>query len=53
MGTVMAGPRMLYRGLLALLAAVAVAGCTASPASSPAAPGHGRPATPAALTGLP
>jgi len=52
MGTVMASRRMLYRGLLGLLAAVAVAGCTASPASSPAAPGHGRSASPSALTAV-
>jgi hypothetical protein len=50
MGTVMASRRMLYRGLLGLGAAVVIAGCTASPASSPAAPGHGRSASPSALT---
>ena len=52
MGTVMASRRTLYLALLGLLAAVVVAGCTASPASSPAAPGHGRPASPSALTAV-
>ena len=52
MGTVMASRRMLYLGLLGLLAAVVVAGCTASPASGPAAPGHGRPASPSSLTAV-
>jgi hypothetical protein len=52
MGTVTASRRMLCRGLLGLLAAVAVAGCTASPASGPAAPGHGRSTSPSALTAV-
>ena len=50
MGAVMAIRRMLCRGLLGVLAAVAVAGCTAGSASSPAAPGHGRSASASALT---
>jgi len=37
-------------GWLGLLAAVAVAGCTASSTSGPAAPGHSRSASPAATT---
>jgi hypothetical protein len=49
MGTVMARRKMLYRGLLGLLAAVTVAGCTASPAPGPAGTGHGRPTSPSAL----
>jgi hypothetical protein len=52
MGAVMASRTMLYRGLLGLLAAVAVAGCTAGPASGPAPPGHGRSASPTALTAV-
>ena len=41
-------------GWLGLLAgAVAVAGCTASSTSGPAAPGHGRSASPAATARLP
>jgi hypothetical protein len=52
MGAVMASRRTLYRRLLGLGAAVVVAGCTASPASSPAAPGHGRSASPSALTAV-
>ncbi len=40
-------------GWLGLLATVAVAGCTATSASSPAAPGHGRSASPAAATEVP
>jgi hypothetical protein len=39
-------------GWLSLLAAVAAAGCTATPASSPAAPGHSRTASPAAVTAV-
>jgi hypothetical protein len=43
---IMVSWRML--GWLGLLATVAVAGCTATSTSSPAAPGHGRSASPAA-----
>jgi hypothetical protein len=46
----MASRRMA--GWLGLLAAVAVAGCTASPAPGPAVPGHGRAASPAARTAV-
>jgi hypothetical protein len=46
MRTIMASRRML--GWLGLLATLAVAGCTTSPASGPAAPDHGRSANPAA-----
>jgi hypothetical protein len=46
MRTIMASRQVL--GWLGLLAAVAVAGCTASSTSGPAAPGHGRSASPAA-----
>jgi hypothetical protein len=50
MRTIMASRRML--GGLGLLAAVAVAGCAASPAPGPAVPGHGRSAGPAAGTAV-
>jgi len=50
MRTIMASRRML--GWLGLLAAVPVAGCTASPAPGPAVPGHGRSASPAASTAV-
>ena len=52
MGTAMASRRMLCRGLLGLGAAVVTGDCAASPASSPAAPGHGRSASPSALTAV-
>jgi hypothetical protein len=44
--------RLRVLGWLGLLATVAVAGCTATSTSSPAAPGHGRPASPAAATAI-
>ena len=50
MRTIMVSRRML--GWLGLLATVAVAGCTAGPATGPAAPGHARSASPAATTGV-
>jgi hypothetical protein len=50
MRTIMASRRRL--GWLGLLAAVAVAGCTASSAPGPAVPGHGRSANPAASTAV-
>jgi hypothetical protein len=40
-------------GWLGLLATVAVAGCTATSTSSPAAPGHGRSASPATAAAVP
>jgi hypothetical protein len=51
MRTITVRPRML--GWLGLLATVAMAGCTATSTSSPAAPGHGRSASPAAATAVP
>ena len=45
--------RLRVPGWLGLLATVAVAGCTATSTSSPAAPGHGRSASPAAATAVP
>lgn len=51
MRTVMVSRRIL--GWPGLLAIVAVAGCTATSTSSPAAPGHGQSASPAATTALP
>jgi hypothetical protein len=48
--TTMVRPRVL--GWLGLLATVAVAGCTATSTSSPAAPGHSRSASPAAATAV-
>jgi hypothetical protein len=44
--------RLRVLGWLGLLATVAVAGCTATSTSSPAAPGHGRSASPAATTAV-
>lgn len=51
MRTIMVSWQML--GLLGLLAAVTVAGCTATSTSSPAAPGHGRSASLAAIAAVP
>jgi hypothetical protein len=45
--------RLRMLGWLGLLAAVAVAGCTASSAPGPAVPGHGRSASPAESTASP
>ena len=50
MRTITVSQRVL--GWLGLLATVAVAGCTATSASSPAAPGHGRSASPTASTAV-
>jgi hypothetical protein len=50
MRTIMVSRRTLAS--LGLLAAVGVAGCTASSTSGPAASGHGRSATPAATTAV-
>jgi hypothetical protein len=50
MRVIMASRRML--GWLGLLAAVAVAGCTAGSAPGPAVPGHGRSASPAESTAV-
>jgi hypothetical protein len=44
--------RLRVPGWLGLLAAVAVAGCTATSTSGPAAPGHSQPASPAAATAV-
>jgi len=48
--TIMVSRQVL--GWLGLLATVAVAGCTATSTSSPAAPGYGRSASPAAATAV-
>ena len=45
--------RLRVLGWLGLLATVAVAGCTATSTSSPAAPGHGRSASPATAAAVP
>src|SRR5580658_880144 len=50
MRTITVSRRVL--GWLGLLATVAVAGCTATSTSSPAVPGHGRSASPAAATAV-
>jgi hypothetical protein len=45
--------RLRALGWLGLLATVAVAGCTATSTSGPAAPGHGRSASPATAAAVP